>query len=247
VASQLLTRKQLLAALPGTDAKRLAKWIKSGLPVRGKGAKERFDPEAVERWLIENDQAKPASAPAPTGRVCTTRAAAAAELGVDIRTLAEWLNDPTFPGKAGSPGRSDGHFPLDEIRTWRSAKFENAPGGNDELGRLRILQLQTKVEREQLELARELGRIVDVEDVRNLLEAGVATAKSILDQLPEQVLANLPGKLSKEIKNKIRELAQSKIEQAYTVLESLSREDEEEVEPEPKPAEPAPKRTKRKQ
>lgn len=231
----MLTAAELREDL-NIDAATLRRWLKDGLPTKGKGAKQRFDAEAVAKWLLETGNAKPLPA-APAEKVCTTRADAANEIGVNLRTLAEWLNDPTFPGKAGSPGRADSYFPIDQIRAWRAAKFGTAGGGNDELTQLRAARLRTQVEREQLELARELGSIVDFDDVRNLLENGVATAKSILDQLPEQILANLPGKLDKAIKAKIRELIQTKLEQAYDILEGLSREDEED---QPPPAEASP-------
>lgn len=245
MASQLLTRQQLLAEL-AIDAKRLAQWLKAGLPCQGKGKSQRFDAEKVLTWLLDKGFAqKDSAAGIPSGPICTTRAEAARALGVDIRTLAEWLNDPSFPGKAGSPGRSDGNFPIGEIQTWRAAKFANATGGNEELTKLRVEQLQTKVEREKLELSRELGTIIDAEDVRNLIEASINTAKSILDQLPEQILANLPGKLPKELKRQIRDLCTRKVHEAYEALEGMSTdEDEEEARPAAATA-PAAKRTKK--
>jgi hypothetical protein len=123
----------------GFSADKLDRLIKQGLPVKGKGAKRQFDARKVAAWLKaqpkterrkDGETAKtkppapqrssPEQSPAITA---ATIAEAAGHLKVAPRTLAGWLTDPSFPGKAGSPGKADGYFPIAEIQRWHLATF----------------------------------------------------------------------------------------------------------------------------
>jgi phage terminase Nu1 subunit (DNA packaging protein) len=239
VTSKLLTANQLCKELK-IDAKKLAGFVKAGLPHKGKGKAQRFDGDAVIEWLVAKGYAQP---PAPAGPVAATIAEAAEVLGVHRRTLAEWCNDPTFPGTPGPPGRREGHFPIDEIKAWQARNFPAGGGSSsNELAELKAAKLRVQVEREQLEFAKELNAIVELDDVRNLIESAINTAKSIFDEFPEQCVASMPGNLDKKLKNKIRELAERKKNEAYEMLAAMFHDDDDEESEEPAadaPAKPA--------
>lgn len=207
-----LTAAELQAEL-AIDAKQLAAWVREGLPRTGRGKSARFDPAAVAAWLTEQGHAEP-SAPAgdlpnpqPPAAIATTRAEAALFLGVNLRTLAGWLTDPTFPGKAGSPGRTDGYFPLDQINAWRAARFgldHRSTAQTDETAAVKLKKALIEIDREQYEFEKELATILDFETIARANERGIATAKAQLEQLADMVDARLPAAAGRKTRKAIR-------------------------------------------
>jgi hypothetical protein len=184
----------------GFSADKLDRLIKQGLPVKGKGAKRQFDARKVAAWLKaqpkterrkDGETAKtkppapqrssPEQSPAITA---ATIAEAAGHLKVAPRTLAGWLTDPSFPGKAGSPGKADGYFPIAEIQRWHLATFgvtaRGGGEGDEAAAAAKRLKAQIDCDRAQIELERQLGTLLDATEQERFLRRMIATAKAVL-------------------------------------------------------------------
>lgn len=133
---------------------------------------------------------------------------AALALGVAPRTLAGWLTDSTFPGKAGQPGCRDGVFPIAAIRAWHTATHgvtDKTSSSDEEAAQAKRLKALIDADRAQLSLERELGSILDAEEQERFLRRLIATAKSLHEELPDRVEVRLPGDLSAEVRLRIRQ------------------------------------------
>jgi len=231
-----LTSKELSAKL-GIDARQLGRFVKDGLPHTGRGRKRRFEPAAVAAWLQQTGRAQPAPQAALPSQIVTTRSEAAHLLRVNLRTLATWLNDPTFPGKAGSPGRQDGYFPISEIRAWRSATrggdHRSDAAATEQIAAARLRRLVLEAERDHFELERDIGNILDAEETARLMERSIATAQTQLDQIVERALARLPGKTPRRIRRIVRQAIQEGITSACDALAEAIAGDADEAEDAP--------------
>jgi hypothetical protein len=221
-----LTAKELCAKL-GIDARQLGRFVKDGLPHTGRGRKRHFDPAAVAAWLQQTGRAQPAPLPS---QVATTKAEAAVLCGVSLRVFGDWLTDPTFPGKAGSPGRQDGYFPIAEIRAWRSATrggdHRSDAAATEQIAAARLRRLVLEAERDHFELERDIGNILDFEATARLQERSIATAQTQLDQIVERALARLPGKTPRRIRRIVRQAIQEGIRSACDALSEAIDADE---------------------
>jgi len=228
-----LTAKELSAKL-GIDARQLGRFVKDGLPHTGRGRKRRFDPGAVAAWLQQTGRAQPAPLPS---QIATTKAEAAVLCGVSLRVMGDWLCDPTFPGKAGSPGRQDGYFPIAEIRAWRSATrggdHRSDAAATEQIAAARLRRLVLEAERDHFELERDIGNILDFEETARLQERSIATAQTQLDQIVERALARLPGKTPRRIRRIVRQSIQEGIRAACDALAEAIAGDRDEAEDAP--------------
>jgi hypothetical protein len=236
----MLTAQKLRQKL-GLSAKRLARLIKQGLPCKGKGSKRTFNPADVATWLRERGLAR-STAAAVAEQIVATIPEAALLLEVAPRTLAQWLTDPTFPGKAGTPGRRDGYFPISQIRQWHLATHGATARGSQtdaEAATAKRLKAQIECDRAQVELEKELLTIGDVEQWEALARRVIAAAKGQLDELPDRVAARLPGKLAPEIKQTIRRVIAQSTADALNTLAELVAGDTDETEDTPDDADNA--------
>ena len=234
----LLTFTQLRERL-GVSAPTLTGWVKRGLPFTLEKRSKRFDGGQVRDWLIDHGVAKEESrAPDQVGgespepeKIATTRGETAAHFGVSVRTIADWQRDEGFPGRPGSPGRQDGYYPLGKIETWlrdREALLgsldSNAPSAAGGAGS-RNAFWHVKAQRAQLELERELGTILDVEETAAFLERLVATARAMLESLPDKVVALLPPDVPDSVRSAVHQSVNQQLDAAYEILEELTRAD----------------------
>lgn len=214
-----LTAKELCEKL-GIQTRQLTELVREGLPHAGRGRQRRFDPAEVAAWLKASGRVEAPTPAAP--QIVTTRAEAAHVLGVNMRTLAGWLTDPSFPGKAGTPGRQDGYFPIEEIRAWRSATHggdhRSDAAATEQIAAERLRRLQLEADRDHYELERDLGGILDYEATARLHERNIATAQTQLDQIVERALARLPSKTPRRIRRIVRRAIQEGIDQSLDVL-----------------------------
>lgn len=225
-----LTAKELCARI-GIKPRELEQWIREGLPHEGRGRKRRFDAAAVAAWLRQTGRAKPAAAEVPS-QVVTTRAEAARILGVSLRTLAEWMTAPTFPGTAGSPGRQDGYFPIAEIRAWRAAAIAPTGGtpSDAEMLLARRLKVQIDNDRAQVALEKELKTIADAGEVAQFIQRQIATAKALLGEMPDKVESRIPAKLDAKTRQVIRKAIEEVLAETLNALAELAAGDTDEKE-----------------
>ncbi len=204
----MLDTKQLCDRLAITS-RELSAWLREGLPSEGRGKKRQFDPAAVAAWLRQTGRAQVEAQPsAMPAVVVTTRDEAARLLGVNLRTLATWLTEPSFPGKAGSPGRQDGYFPIDQIQLWWQARcgadHRTKAGSSEEVAKAKLRRLLIEADLQQIELERATRSLLDADDVARLAERMIATAKTRLDQVADQVNARLPAKFPRQLRRMVR-------------------------------------------
>lgn len=221
----------------GIAPRRFDKLLKQGLPCKGKGKNRKFDPPAVAAWLREKGLLEPGARSQEP--VATTRDDAARLLGVSTRCFAEWLTDPTFPGKAGSPGRSDSYFPIDTIRRWMlaSGKGPRSVPTDQELAAARRLKVQIDNDRAQVALEKELQSIADAGDVVKLIERQVATAKALLGECADKVDSRLPGKLDPQLRQTIRQAINEVMAETQNAIAETAAGDTDETDDEPDEAE----------
>lgn len=185
-----------LRAKLGLSKRQWARLLKAGLPftadARDKRRKQ-FDATAVRRWLIDHDFAvEDAGEP-----IFQTKADCANYFRVSERQVGVWLNDPTFPGRAGHPGKRDGYFPAWQITTWRGAQtLVSGNGADDALtakareARARKIIVNSKLE--EIKLAEKQRQVADVEAMRRLYVQTHALAKQCFRQVWPRIRELLP-------------------------------------------------------
>jgi len=108
----------------------LRDWIREGMPTISRKPR-RFDEASVHKWLLETGKLEPEPIPE---QIATTRAELALLLNVNTRTVAEWLNDPDFPGHAGQPGRANGYFPVGQGHEAKSPRRSGTADSSKKYG-----------------------------------------------------------------------------------------------------------------
>lgn len=124
-----------------------------------------------------------------------TIAAAAKRLGVNQRTLKEWL-------ACGCPGER-GAYDVDAIAAWRSAN--RAPVRSEETeGRAKweLLKVQAEAQTKRLQLQQQREKLLLVDRAVQVMKQHVAEVKTHLEQLPDKIVASV--KLSAAEKKKLR-------------------------------------------
>ena len=228
----MLTFTQLRTKLQISQPK-LTSWIQEGLPWEGTERKKRFDPEQVSQWLIETGKAArpPAKTDRDVGRICTTRAEAAQELGVAPRTLATWCTYDDFPGRPGHRGRREGFYPITEIRQWRERTFgESEPESQATSARARKDNAQAEMA--ELDLAERRGELIPLQVVINFYARQMAQAKAQLMDLADIVASLLPPKLNREEKKRIRDRVDEVRDQVLQTFVELLEGDQDSTEDE---------------
>lgn len=226
----MLTSQQLCKKL-GITKQRLDRWRREGLPSEMQGRRRMFDPAAVAEWIQQSGKAKrehqESAGEAGARTVATTKSEAAQALGVSLRTLGDWLNDPSFPGKAGAPGRQDGYFPLAEIAAWRISKFGadgRSRGDAGDLSELRARKLQLEIDQLQVEYEKACGSILDADETADFLERHVSVVKTVLEQLADKIETRLPADVPAKVKAKIRKVVDDTVTEACNAIAETTRE-----------------------
>jgi len=217
VKPELLTAKQVAEALNVTP-QQVAAWKRKGLPANGR----KYDPAAVEKWLIENDvAADPEAPPDPFAhlneQIERTTDDAAAALGVDRRTVFTWLKDPSFPGFAGTAGQRNGMFPVERIKAWRKAKTEKQPAGQA-AGRAadpyRTELDRIKVEMQRQRLAEMAGETLPLATAVALMAQSHAGVKQLVFELLDDFKSAFPRDMDDLLKKTALDRMQVKAENA---------------------------------
>lgn len=215
----MLSQTELQKTL-GVKAARLKKWIAAGLPCVKKGRNRTYDLAVVATWLQKTGRAV-LEGPAPiASQVAATREEAARILQISPRQLSEWLTDPSFPGKAGSPGRRDGYFPIDQIEAWRASRFggDGRAAANGRTAELRARRLEQDIDEAQIEIEKLLGTILDAEETALLAERQIATTKAILEEMPDRIESSLGRGVAAKERRRIRKVVQQSVAMALAAI-----------------------------
>ncbi len=174
----------------GVDQKTVHAMISRGLPVDQRGRRKSFDRDAVAKWIKRNC---PRRDEQPDPVVLQTRSDVANYFNVHLRTVGQWLAMPGFPGRAGDPGKRNGHFPVDQIETWLILRDSSVAAQSVDDDHPRHVLAEIKAQREQLRLSREMGQFVDAELLKREIVRAHAVAKSALEPLVDMLLGVLPA------------------------------------------------------
>lgn len=202
----LLTSTELRNELQITQPM-LTAWIHEGLPWEGTAKKKLFDEHAVAQWLVDHGKVRTTRQPATIsqGPTCTTREEAARELGIAPRTLATWCTMDGFPGRPGSRGRREGHYPIAEIKEWHAQTFPESTWSAVPTNPFRQRRENAQAEMAEMDLAERKGELIRLEDVIRFYTRQMAQAKAILDDMPDIVLSILPTtKIKRDERERIR-------------------------------------------
>ena len=195
----------------------LRDWIREGMPTISRKPR-RFNEAAVHKWLLETGKLEPEPIPE---QIATTRAELALLLNVNTRTVAEWLNDPDFPGHAGQPGRANGYFPVDKIRAWMAAR----PQYEDESSELNSALKRERLEKLRLENAETAGRLIDRAAVEGWVARKAALARQKLATLEPIVMGSLPPEVDARVKAQLAADVRGIIDQMLTELARVYTDD----------------------
>lgn len=194
----MLTFTQLREQL-GLSQPALTKLIRDGLPHTLDGRTKLFEDQAVARWLLETGRAT-VEGQEDQSKIARTRRECADHFGVHLRTVADWLEDPTFPGRSGTRGMRDGFFPLEAIAEWMAKRDACRNGGpqvegselRDQLLAAKIKRETVRTARDELSLEEEQGRLATIESMAELVTRQINTAKTLLEALPDEAAKALP-------------------------------------------------------
>lgn len=217
----------------GVTLTKLEEWRGKGLPCRKVKGKFRYDPFQVREWLLASghavvDEVNTDEEDDDTSAVYKTRKEVATIFGVNTRTVAGWLEDPSFPGRAGDSRARGGNFPARAIARWLRATGKQAsipPELAEDISQPasstakdRILNLRG--DKAELELRRMQGELIPLSDVVSFLERVQSYAKTVLTELPYRIAARLPS----ETEDRLRTIVHTETERTIDeVLDELSR------------------------
>ena len=170
----------------------MSAWVRVGLP---RNRDKTFAPARVRAWLLKKGKAEPEER--SDELILHTRQEVASYFGVNLRTVAQWLTEEGFPGRAGDPANhgQDGHFPVSTIAAWLRA---NKSAGDGNPLRNRLLEIQ--VEDAEFEHRKKRERWVEVDEVVRRVQQGVNAAVAVLEQLADRQLSRLPSDPKRKIK-----------------------------------------------
>lgn len=208
----------------GVDAAQLAKWIDAGIPHQTIDGQIEFNPDQAVAWLIEQGIAT-RDDPAAPETIMRTIPEVANYFGVSTVAVQRWLNDPDFPGQAGERGRQNGRFPIEAIAEWKAAR-DGTREANQVGSTARERKWNADAEIRELELAKLRGELIEVEAVEREIERAIHNAKSVLNDLPDEILDDLPAKVRERMGAKLRAKIERRIRQAYQRLEDMAEEED---------------------
>jgi len=198
-----ITTNELADAI-GVSWQRVASWIRRGLPVASHNGRYRFDPAAVENWLLAEGLIATAASGATEPGVLRNRTEVARHYGVNEDTVSAWHRRDGFPGRRATPeGHTDGYYRTDEIDAWLATRAPHAHGGGSvESERAKLISIQCR-ERE-LRLQKAQGELIEVETVKAFMARMINQAGALIDELPDRVMSHLQADLSTELRECVR-------------------------------------------
>jgi len=165
------------------DRRKLARWIKAGLPHHGRGQQMTFDQSAVRRWLLSKGFAqidKPI--------VVVNQQQVASHFGITSRQVRNWL-------RSGAPGRR-GRYDLAAISDWQAQQQADelllAGHPSPALERYRL----ARAKREEFGLERDLGQWLPRDQVHEALTLFANVLRQTGDALQRQFGPDAHGLLA---------------------------------------------------
>lgn len=212
----------------------ISAYVRMGMPCEGRTKGRRFDYDAVLAWIAQHGE--PEEQPLAVEAIAHTRAEAARLLGLGLdgeRIIARWLTIPGFPGRAGTSGKRDGHFPIAEIIEWRKTQGRGVlshGGGDSELTDAKRRLVLLEIQEQEVQAKKRLGQLLDFDEVSRFFEQCVTNTKAVLGQIPDEILAELPADLAESLRQQIYNRVQRRIDDACIEIAQLLEGDTDPVE-----------------
>lgn len=157
--------------------------------------------------------------------ILKTRAEVARHFGVAERTVAGWIRELGFPGTPAKPGEgATGNFPVAAIEEWLKTRGGARGTGPGFAARERLAL--AKAEREELDLGKERGTLIDAEAVERFFVRTCAGAAAILLQMGDRAAAKLPRQVSVRVGKKTQrvQLPDQVVDAVIDVVQETGRE-----------------------
>lgn len=206
----------------GISHQRLSSLVRKGMPNSGANGQKRYDPDQVSQWLVDRGIATEETSGTP---ILSQRREVSEYFGVHLRTVAEWVADPTFPGRSSTKGRNDGFFPVDQIDKWIRTK-QGSYGTNEDRSNL----VKVRTARQELALQRELGQVVNAEEIARFIARTVSATVALLREIPDKLAATMPEEIDFQLRKKLREVAETAIKETCIAISELTTGDEDDIE-----------------
>lgn len=144
--------------------------------------------------------------------------------GVNTTTIYRWIRDGMPVYRMGSKGRGAGHqFNSVDVNKWIKDKALAAAGSGDKhaitFDEAKRRKELANAEMAELNLAKEQGKVVDLEELERSLSHRFAEMTSRIRKVPERVVNRV---LASETEVEVKEILLSELDQC---LELLSRDD----------------------
>ena len=203
------------------DAMKLDGFIGEGMPWRGDRSDPEFDEAEVATWLLVNGKAA-----IDASKVARTATDAAQRLGISRQTLHAWAKINDFPGRPGL-------FPIEEIREWDASRskrvnqyasqedIEKKPSSNGELS--------IKERRDLLKLQQEQGLLVEVIEVKRIMQLSTSYAIAELNLIAGKFESKLPAGTDEELVAIMRETIKQTVREACTILMEMDFRDDDDA------------------
>lgn len=149
-----------------------------------------------------------------TPAAVSTIAAVAAGLGVDQRTVKDWL-------AVGCPGKKEGAYDLDAIRAWRAATRKAPRVTEGDRAKWETRKARAEARTKELELRLRRGQLISVATAAQIVKQQIAEVRTHLDQLPDFVCSAV--KLAAEPRKRLRDKVRTKIADLLAALEQSQR------------------------
>ena len=222
--------REQLRKIGATDAQ-FDRWLAGGLPHSIVDDAMQFDHAQVAVWLLERGIAEPIEE-SQTQTIVRTIPEVASHFDVSKNAVREWVRDPEFPGRVGERGRQNGRFPLEAIADWKAAR-DGTREANQVGNSARERKWNADAEIREMELARMRGELIEVDVVAREMTRAIHNAKSIINEIPDELFDRLPPKFRARYGAKIREWLIWRINQAYDVLEEMKHGEDDDGETTP--------------
>ena len=161
---------------------------------------------------------QPATGPileAGEGLILRTRAECAQFFGVHVRTVASWLLEPDFPGRAGDKGEQNGYFPASRISQWMQARARSSAAvpnpTRQKLEEVKLAQAEHK-------LLVERGQLVPLEVVAAEVQRAHSIAINRLLALPDKLVELLPADTDERLRHSYYEAARDEVRAVLHVI-----------------------------
>ena len=209
-----------------------------------------YTPTEVAEWLIRNGKAvKDDTVREDVGPVFTTRKEVAHYFGVGTRTVAMWIEDPSFPAKSGGKGHANkGHFPAAAIARWlrSTGKYTDIPAEllahieepQGDVGGKPATQLlnaapkdrltELRADKAELELHRLQGQMIDAEEALRFYQRTNSYAVTTLKAMPSRLQANLPSDTDESVRIAVDKAARAVVKECMECVAELIEGDKDE-------------------